>query len=128
MICGIGIDIQDVVAFAQCVADSGDDYLKRVFTPDEMAYCDATLNAMETYAARFAVKEAAMKALSTGWDGVDWHDFEILNEPSGQPMLRLKGTAAKITAERGITKTWVSISHVRDYAVAQVVFEGKPAE
>lgn len=127
MICGIGIDIQDVVAFAECVAESGDDYLKRVFTPDEIAYCDATSNAMETYAVRFAAKEAAMKALSTGWDGVDWHDFEILNEASGQPTLLLRGNAAKITAERGITKTWVSLSHVRNYAVAQVVLEGTPA-
>jgi len=124
MICGIGIDIQDVRTFAECVAESGDAYLKRVFTPDEIAYCDATSNAMEAYAARFAAKEAAMKALSTGWDGVDWHDFEIVNEVSGQPTLKLRGNAAKITAERGITIMWISLSHVSDYAVAQVVLEG----
>ena len=123
MICGIGIDIQDVEAFAASVGESGDDYLRRVFTPAEIAYCEGTSNTMETYAARFAAKEAAMKALGTGWDGVDWQDFEILNEPSGQPRLRLSGNAAKILVERGITSSWVSLSHVRDYAVAQVVFE-----
>ena len=68
-----------------------------------------------------------MKALSTGWDGVDWRDFEIVNEVSGQPTLRLLGNAAKIATERGITTTWVSLSHVSDYAVAQVVFEGSQA-
>jgi holo-[acyl-carrier protein] synthase len=124
MIRGIGIDIHDVKHFAAIVAKSGDDYLRRVFTPEEIVYCDATPNAMETYAGKFAVKEAAMKALGTGWDGVDWRDFEVGNEASGQPVLRLTGNAATIAAELGITKSWVSLSHVPEYAVAQVVFEG----
>ena len=127
MIHGIGIDIQDVGAFAECVRETGDDYLRRVFTAQEIAYCDSTANTMETYAARFAAKEAAMKALGTGWDGVDWQDFEILNEPSGRPRLYLSGNAAIILAAHGITSSWISLSHVRDYAVAQVVFEtGEP--
>ena len=123
MIRGIGIDIHDVKDFAAIVAKSGDDYLKRVFTSDEIAYCDASANAMETYAGKFAVKEAAMKALGTGWDGVDWRDFEVGNEASGQPVLRLTGNAATLAAELGITRSWVSLSHVAEYAVAQVIFE-----
>jgi holo-[acyl-carrier protein] synthase len=123
MICGIGIDIQDVGAFAECVAQSGNDYIKRVFTEREIAYCDAASNSMEAYAARFAAKEAAMKALGTGWDGVNWHDFEILKEATGPPILLLSGSAESIANERGVVSSWLSLSHVTDYAVAQVVFE-----
>jgi holo-[acyl-carrier protein] synthase len=123
MICGIGIDIQDVAAFAECVAQSGNDYIERVFTGREINYCDATSNPMEAYAARFAAKEAAMKALGTGWDGVDWHDFEILKEATGPPTLILSGSAERIAKERGVVSSWISLSHVTNYAVAQVVFE-----
>jgi holo-[acyl-carrier protein] synthase len=128
MIRGIGIDIHDVKDFAAIVARSGDDYLKRVFTPDEIVYCDAAANAMETYAGKFAVKEAAMKALGTGWDGVDWRDFEVVNEASGKPVLQLAGRAATMAAELGISSSWVSLSHVPEYAVAQVIFEGQSRE
>ena len=123
MIRGIGIDIHGVQDFADLVARS-DNYLQRVFTPAEMVYCDAAANAMETYAGKFAVKEAAMKALGTGWHGLDWREFEVSNLASGQPILRLTGKPASIAAELGITRSWVSVSHVAEYAVAQVVFEG----
>jgi holo-[acyl-carrier protein] synthase len=124
MICGIGVDIVDVATFAECVSESGDDYLKRVFTSREIAYCDSVADSMESYAARLAAKEASMKALSTGWDrGVDWHDFEVLNEPTGQPTLYAHGKAAEFLKELTITKMWVSLSHIRGYAIAQVVFE-----
>ena len=74
MICGIGIDIQDVRTFAESVAESGDAYLGRVFTRDEKAYCDASSNAMEAYAARFAAKEAGMKAIGLGAGGSGQRD------------------------------------------------------
>jgi holo-[acyl-carrier protein] synthase len=127
MIRGIGIDIHGVQDFADLIARS-EGYLKRVFTPAEIAYCDAAANAMETYAGKFAVKEAAMKALGTGWNGVDWREFEVSNAPSGQPILRLTGKAATIAAELRITRSWVSVSHVPEYAVAQVVFEGQSSD
>lgn len=124
MISGIGVDIVDVAAFADCVRESGDDYLKRIFTEKEIQYCDSVADSMESYAARFAAKESAMKALGTGWDqGVDWHDFEILDEPSGQPVMTVSGKSAELLNERSISHVWVSLSHVANYAVAYVMFE-----
>jgi holo-[acyl-carrier protein] synthase len=124
MISGIGVDIVDVAAFADCVRESGDDYLKRIFTEKEIEYCDSVADAMESYAARFAAKESAMKALATGWDlGVDWHDFEILDEPSGQPIMTVSGKSAELLNERSISSVWVSLSHVANYAIAYVMFE-----
>lgn len=127
MISGIGVDIVDVAAFADCVRESGDDYLKRIFTEKEIEYCDGVAESMESYAARFAAKESAMKALATGWDqGVDWHDFEILDEPSGQPIMTVSGKSAKLLSERSISSVWVSLSHVANYAIAYVTFERTP--
>lgn len=124
MICGIGVDIVDVAALAECINESGAEYVKRVFTPVEIEYCDQVADSMESYAARFAAKEAAMKALATGWDqGVDWHDFEIVNEPSGQPTMLVHGKAEELLKERSVTSIWVSLSHVPGYAIAQVVIE-----
>lgn len=124
MISGIGVDIVDVAAFADCVRESGDDYLKRIFTEKEIEYCNSVAESMESYAARFAAKESAMKALATGWDqGVDWHDFEILDEPSGQPIMTVSGKSAELLNERSILSVWISLSHVANYAIAYVVFE-----
>ena len=124
MISGIGVDIVDVAAFADCVRESGDDYLKRIFTEKEIEYCDSVAESMESYAVRFAAKESAMKALATGWDqGVDWHDFEILDEPSGQPIMTVSGKSAELLKERSISSVWVSLSHVANYAIAYVMFE-----
>ena len=124
MICGIGIDIVEIVTLAECIKESGDDYIKRVFTPVEIEYCDKVVNSMESYAARLAAKEAGMKALATGWDqGVDWHDFEIVTEPSGQPIMFVHGKAAELIKERAVSNIWVSLSHVPGYAIAQVLFE-----
>lgn len=124
MICGIGIDIVEIVTLAECIKESGDDYIKRIFTPAEIEYCDQVTNSMESYAARLAAKEAGMKALATGWDqGVDWHDFEIVNEASGQPIMFVHGKAAELIKERAVSSIWVSLSHVPGYAIAQVIFE-----
>jgi holo-[acyl-carrier protein] synthase len=124
MIYGIGVDIVEVAKVASSIHDYGDTYLNRMFTPKEIQYCNETSNPIERYAARIAAKEAAMKALSTGWDaGVQWHDFEILNEESGQPILLVHGTAKRLLTELVISKYWVSLSHVPDYAIAQVIFE-----
>jgi holo-[acyl-carrier protein] synthase len=124
MVAGIGVDIVDVAAFADCVRDSGDDYLKRIFTEKEMEYCDSVADSMESYAARLAAKESAMKALGTGWDqGLDWHDFEILDKASGEPIMTVSGKAAELLNARSISTVWVSLSHVANYAVAYVMFE-----
>jgi holo-[acyl-carrier protein] synthase len=124
MIAGIGVDIVEVAAIESSIRDYGENYLTRVFTSREIAYCKSVGTSGQRYAARVAAKEAAMKALSTGWDaGVQWLDFEVVNEASGQPILVITGTAGKLLAERRITNTWVSLAHVPEYAIAQVVFE-----
>lgn len=124
MISGVGVDIVDVASLAEIIRESGDDYIRRVFTPLEIEYCDQVADSMGSYAARFAAKEAAMKALGTGWDqGVDWHDFEIVNEPSGQPIMHVRGKAEELLKERSVSSVWVSLAHVQGYAIAQVVFE-----
>ena len=124
MICGIGVDIVEVASLAECIQESGDDYIKRIFTTGEIEYCDKMVDSMESYAARLAAKEAGMKVLATGWDqGVDWHDFEIVNEPSGRPTMLVHGKAAELIKDLSVSRVWVSLSHVPGYAIAQVLFE-----
>jgi len=99
--------------------------LERVFTADEIAYCERHKNRYERYAARFAVKEAAMKALGTGWSrGVRWRDIEVTRERSGKPGLRLAGVAREIADRLGVKQIAVSITHSGNLALAQVIFEG----
>lgn len=124
MISGVGVDIVQVAAIAESIEHYGKEYLERVFTQGEIAYCDSVPSAMQRYAARVAAKEAAMKALATGWDsGVEWLDFEVINETSGEPKLHAHGRAAELLQKRGINRMWVSLSHRPDYAIAQVIFE-----
>lgn len=124
MISGIGIDIVDVAKVANSIQEYGNRYLQKLFTLQEIEYCNAAPIKAQRYAARIAAKEAAMKALATGWDeGVDWLDFEVINELSGQPTLRVQGAAAQLLKDRGIAKIWVSLSHLPEYAIAQVVLE-----
>lgn len=124
MISGVGVDIVQVAAIAESIEHYGKEYLERVFTQGEIAYCDSVPSSMQRYAARVAAKEAAMKALATGWDsGVEWLDFEVINETSGEPKLHAHGRAAELLQKRGINRMWVSLSHRPDYAIAQVIFE-----
>ncbi len=98
----------------------------RVFTPDERAYCDARglAASAQHYAARFAAKEAAFKALGTGWgSGVGWHDVEIRSLESGAPALLFHNRARQLFHERGATHAHLSISHTSEHAVAQVILE-----
>ncbi|HEX5708287.1 MAG TPA: holo-ACP synthase, partial [Pyrinomonadaceae bacterium] len=97
----------------------------RVFTERERAYCDARGAATaQHYAARFAAKEAAFKALGTGWgEGVTWHEAEVIRSESGVPALLLTGRALEIFRARGATHAHLSISHTPEHAVAQVVLE-----
>jgi holo-[acyl-carrier protein] synthase len=79
---------------------------------------------MERFAGRFAAKEAAMKAIGTGWSrGVGWRDFEVARAASGQPVILFHGVASRIAAELGVTRALVSITHIRSLAMAQVVLE-----
>jgi holo-[acyl-carrier protein] synthase len=124
MIVGIGVDILEVPRMAAAIGRHGDHLLKRVFTEAEIQYCDSKLNRMERYAARFAAKEAGLKAIGTGWrGGISWRDVEVRRERSGKPILFYSGKAAEVAAKVGVRQTWLSISHTEQHAIAQVVLE-----
>lgn len=124
MIVGTGVDIAETARLEQALARHGERFAKRLYTPGEIAYCERFKNKAERYAARFAAKEAAFKALGTGWgEGVRWLDVEITHQPSGKPELVLTGRAAQLARQLGVTHTAVSISHSDRYVVAQVIFE-----
>jgi holo-[acyl-carrier protein] synthase len=124
MIVSIGIDIVEVYRISETLTRTPR-FVERVFTEKERAYCDSKGAASaQSYAARFAAKEAFLKALKTGWRGkITWQDMEILNDPLGVPNLEIKGEARKLLENLGATKIHLSMSHTTDHAVAQVVLE-----
>ena len=125
MIVGTGVDIAETSRLEEGLERHGERFTKRLFTPAEVAYCERFKNRGERYAARFAAKEAAFKALGTGWGaGVRWLDVEVTHQPSGKPELVLTGRAQEVARGLGITRMAVSISHSDRYVVAQVIFEG----
>src|SRR5690348_900821 len=124
MIVGTGIDIAEVPRIRQSIERFGQRFLGRIFTPGEMLYCDSKANRVERYAARFAAKEAAMKALGTGWNhGVRWRDCEVTRRPGGRPTMMFHGTAGEIAAKLGVRNIALSISHTEEQAIAQVILE-----
>jgi len=124
MIVGLGLDIAEIDRIEAAITRHGAPFLERLFTPAEIAYCERFKNRYERYAGRFAVKEAAMKALGTGWSrGVRWRDIEVMREPSGKPGLRLEGAAREIADGLGVKHISVTITHSGNLALAQVIFE-----
>jgi holo-[acyl-carrier protein] synthase len=124
MIVGTGVDIVETRRIEEAFERHGERFAKRLYTPDEMAYCAKFKNPAERYAARFAAKEAAFKALGTGWrEGVRWRDVEVTHLKSGKPELRLTGRARALANQMRVTRIAISISHSDRYAIAQVIFE-----
>ncbi|MGA9631444.1 MAG: holo-ACP synthase [Candidatus Acidiferrales bacterium] len=124
MIVGLGLDIAEIDRIEAAIVRHGAPFLERLFTPSEVAYCESHKGKYERYAARFAAKEAAMKALGTGWShGVRWRDIEVTREPSGKPTLRLEGVAAQIAQRMGVKNISLSITHSGNLALAEVIFE-----
>src|SRR6202050_1942177 len=124
MIVGTGIDIAEVPRIRQSIARFGNRFLKRIYTEGEIRYCDSKANRVERYAARFAAKEAAMKALGTGWShGVRWRDLEVKRQPGGRPTLAFHGKAAEFAAKLGAKHVALSLSHTAEQAIAQVILE-----
>jgi holo-[acyl-carrier protein] synthase len=124
MIVGTGIDIAEVPRIGQSIARFGDRFLQRIYTAGEIRYCDSKANRAERYAARFAAKEAAMKALGTGWShGVRWRDCEVVRLPGGCPTITFHGKAGEIAARLGIKHAALSLSHTAEQAIAQVILE-----
>jgi holo-[acyl-carrier protein] synthase len=124
VIVGLGVDISEVDRIQEAMSRHGQRFLERVFTPAEIAYCNRHRNCAERFAGRFAAKEAAMKALGTGWsNGVRWVDIEVTRLPSGQPTLTLHGAARRVGEHLGMRHASLSITHSGNTAFAQVIFE-----
>jgi holo-[acyl-carrier protein] synthase len=124
MIVGTGIDIAEVPRIRQSIERFGQRFLQRVFTVGEMNYCDSKANRFERYAARFAAKEAAMKALGTGWNhGVRWRDCEVARMPGGRPTMAFHGKAGEFAVKLGVKNVALSITHTAEQAMAQVILE-----
>ena len=124
MIVGTGIDIAEVERIEQTIARFGGRFKERVFTADEIRYCESKANKAERYAARFAAKEAGMKAIGTGWShGVRWQDIEVRRLPGGRPTVVFHGKAGEIFAKLGGVRAHLSITHTKDSAMAYVIIE-----
>ena len=125
-ILGTGIDIVEVDRLEEVILRRGERLLDRVFTPAERTYCDSHPRPVIHYAGRFAVKEAVLKAIRTGWvQGISWRDIEVVLGPAGEPSVGLAGGALARANEMGIVSIHISISHTERYAVASAVAEGK---
>jgi len=124
LIVGLGLDIAEIDRIEAAITRHGAPILERLYTAAEVAYCERHRNKFERYAGRFAAKEAAMKALGTGWRrGVRWRDIEVIRERSGKPSLALKGAAKQIAEGLGAKNISLTITHSGNLALAEVIFE-----
>lgn len=124
MILSIGVDIIEVYRIRETIARTPR-FVERVFTVGEREYCESKgVAAAQSYAGRFAAKEAFLKAIQTGWRGkITWHDIEIISDAEGVPALNITGEAKRIADERGANHVHLSISHTAEHAVAQIILE-----
>ena len=124
MIVGTGVDLAEVPRIQASIGRLGEKFIQRIFTPAEIAYVERKANRYERYAARFAAKEAGMKAIGTGWRrGVTWQDFEVANLPSGKPTLLLHGAAARFALKLGVKNISLSLTHTAELGMAHVILE-----
>ena len=126
MIVGLGTDMIEIARIERSLHRYGEAFLRRVYTEGEIAYCRRKIKTSgESFAARFAAKEAGAKALGTGISrGVNWREFEVTRLPGRRPELVLHGRAAEIAARLGITRLSLSLSHSKELAIAVVAAEG----
>ena len=117
-----GIDLVDFKRIEQMLERHEDRFLDRVFTSAEQAYANSNRDSTQTLAGRFAAKEAVLKLMGTGWRGkIAWTDIEVLNNPSGQPEVTVRGEVEKIAASLGVKQISVSITHTANFAIASAV-------
>ena len=124
MVIGIGTDLIEIERVEASIARYGERFLERVFTPGEIAYCQQKKASGESFAARFAAKEAGAKALGTGIArGISWKEIEVRRRPGERPTLHWSGKAAERAAAMGVARTALSLTHSRSVAMAVVVVE-----
>ncbi|REJ79791.1 MAG: holo-[acyl-carrier-protein] synthase [Planctomycetota bacterium] len=122
MIVGLGTDIIETVRIGQMIERHGELFLQRVFTEQEIRYCQRRREAIQHYAGRWAAKESVMKTLGTGMTrGVGFQDIEVVNKRNGQPQISLKSGAADAAERLGIDEVFITISHCRSYATATAI-------
>jgi holo-[acyl-carrier protein] synthase len=124
MVLGLGTDLIETKRMQESIDRHGKRFLERVFTSGEIEYCQRKKNSAESFAARFAAKEAGAKALGTGISrGVSWKEFEVRREASGRPTLHVSGRAREFAEAMGVKKMQLSLTHSRELAMAVVVAE-----
>jgi len=122
---GIGTDITECLRIARMIERHGELFINRVYTTEEIRYCQSRKQATQHFAGRWAAKEAVLKALGTGWrQGISWRDIEVRNEPGGKPVVAVRGGAKETVQQQGIAKLLVSISHCHTHATAFAVAIG----
>ncbi len=127
MILGVGTDIVRIARIKRLL-EKYPEFAKKVFTAGEIAYCGSRAHPEQSYAVRFAAKEALMKALGTGWSGkVSWLDIEIVKEGEGRPEIAVHNAMTTILASLGADTVHVSLAHEKEYATAFVVLERQKA-
>jgi holo-[acyl-carrier protein] synthase len=128
-ILGIGTDITECLRIAQMIERHGELFVDRVYTAEEIRYCQRRKQATQHFTGRWAAKEAVLKALGTGWRrGISWRDVEVQNEPGGRPTIALRGGAKEAADRLGIVEVLISISHCRSHATAFAVAVGGGTE
>lgn len=123
MILGVGVDLAPIGRMAEAMARHPERLEARLFTERERAFCRARANPMQHFAARFAAKEALLKALSVP-AGLSWHELEVVSAESGAPSFQLSGVAAEAAKRAGVVRLHLSLTHAGDQAIAMVVAEG----
>jgi holo-[acyl-carrier protein] synthase len=121
---GIGVDVVEVDRIERAIARWGDAFVRRIYTQAEIVRAEAGVTPAPRLAARFAAKEAVMKALGVGWRALAWRDIEITNDVAGRPIVHLHGSARRIAGERGVSSVLVALSHTHEHAVAHAVALG----
>jgi holo-[acyl-carrier protein] synthase len=124
MIVGTGVDIAEVPRIRESIERFGERFLNRIYTRGEIEYCESRAGKFESYAARFAAKEAGMKALGTGWNhGVRWRDIEVVRRKGQRPTIHFHGQAAVFAQKLGTKNIALSLTHTREQALAHVILE-----
>jgi len=125
LIIGCGIDLVKIERIEKIIKKWGNNFILRIFTSSEKEYCEKKKgNKYQSYAGKFAAKEALLKALGLGLREANWKEIEIKNDKLGQPIINTSGKLKNIASIKGVRKYFISISHTKEYAIAQVVLEG----
>ena len=126
---GLGTDIIECLRIAKMIEKHGELFLNRVYTRSEIAYCSSRKGANQSYAGRWAVKEAVLKAMGTGWSrGIRWKDIEVVTDLTGKPSVAIHGVAKEICDELGISEVLISLSHCRSHATATAIAVGNSTD